>query len=127
VVSYSGGSNTTDANGAYVLLNVPPGSYTLTTSRFRMAPALRMLAVSAGATTTTNIPIATAGKISGVVTNQATGAVIAGATVKIVGGVLATSKTLVTNSSGAYATNWIPVGTYTVTRVQQAAPRRRQR
>ncbi|MCU1285609.1 MAG: hypothetical protein JWO13_1959 [Acidobacteriales bacterium] len=115
VVSYSGGSNTTDANGAYVLLNVPPGNYTLTTSKSGWLSSTANVAVTAGATTTTNIPIATAGKISGVVTNKTTGAVIPGATVKIVGGVIATSKTLTTNSSGAYATNWIPVGTYTVT------------
>lgn len=115
VVSYSGGSNTTDANGAYVLLNAPPGNYTLTTSKSGWLSSSVNVAVAQGSTTTTNIPIATAGKITGVVRNATTGAVIAGATVKISGGVIATAKTYTTNSSGAYTTAWVPVGTYLVT------------
>lgn len=31
-VSYSGGSTTTDVNGAYTLANVAPGTYTVTAS-----------------------------------------------------------------------------------------------
>jgi hypothetical protein len=70
--------------------------------------------VTAGATATLNIPIATAGKITAKVVTS-TGAVVSGATITIKGGVIATTVTGTTNTSGLFTTNWIPIGTYTVT------------
>jgi hypothetical protein len=40
---------------------------------------------------------------------------VSGATVSIKGGVVATTVSGSTSSTGAYATSWIPVGSYTVT------------
>src|SRR4029077_4937094 len=70
--------------------------------------------VTGGATSTRNIPLATAGKICVKVVTS-TGAVVSGATVTINGGAIATTVTGLTGSTGLFTTNWIPVGTYTVT------------
>jgi hypothetical protein len=70
--------------------------------------------VTAGVATTLNFQLSTSGKIAGKVVTS-TGAIISGATVKLSGGVIATSVTLTTNSTGNYLSGWIPVGSYTVT------------
>ena len=43
------------------------------------------------------------------------GAVVSGATITIKGGVVATTVSGSSSSTGIFTTNWIPVGTYTVT------------
>jgi hypothetical protein len=48
------------------------------------------------------------------VTNSS-GAVIANASVTITGGSISTTVKTTTNSSGVYNSNWVPVGSYTVT------------
>ena len=58
--------------------------------------------------------MATAGIIKVTAKNSA-GAVDVGAAVHIQGGVISTTLNGTTNSSGVYSSNWIPVGTYTVT------------
>jgi hypothetical protein len=70
--------------------------------------------VTAGATATLNIPIATAGKITVKVLNS-TNAAVPSATVTIKGGVVATTVTGSTSTAGTFTTNWIPVGSYTIT------------
>ena len=62
---------------------------------------------------TANIRIATGGKISGKVVNRS-GAAISGATVKMTGGIVATTVTVITNSSGIYTSPWIAIGSYSV-------------
>jgi hypothetical protein len=58
--------------------------------------------------------MATGGKIAGTVTNSS-GAAISGAAVTLTGGSINTTVNTTTNSSGAYNSNWMPVGSYTVT------------
>jgi hypothetical protein len=70
--------------------------------------------VAGGTTATLNIQLATAGIISIKAVN-ASGAADPGANVTINGGIISTTVTGTTNSSGAFNSNWIPVGTYTVT------------
>jgi hypothetical protein len=70
--------------------------------------------VTSGATSTLNFQLATAGKIT-VKVVTASGAVVSGATVTIKGGVIATTVTGATSTTGLFTTNWIPIGTYTVT------------
>jgi hypothetical protein len=74
----------------------------------------KSVTISSGTTSTLNFALATGGKVGGTVTSSA-GAVIAGASVTITGGSIATTVNTTTNSSGVYNSNWIPVGTYTVT------------
>jgi hypothetical protein len=112
-VSYTGGSAVTDASGNYQLNSVSPGTYTLTASKSGWVTNTATVSVSSGATTTANIKIATGGKIAGKVTNKS-GAAISGATVKLTGGIVPTTVTVTTNSSGNYDSNWVAIGNYSV-------------
>lgn len=112
-VSYSGGSAVTDASGNYRLNSVSPGTYTLTASKSGWVSASTSVTVVSGGTATANVKIATGGKIAGKVTNKS-GAAISGATVKLTGGIVPTTVTVTTNSSGNYDSNWVAIGNYSV-------------
>jgi hypothetical protein len=113
-VSWSGGSTTTNTSGIYTLTNVTGGTQNITASKTGYLPRTLAVGVTGGATSTLNIPIATAGKISVKVVTSS-GAVVSGATITIKGGVIATTVSGSSSSTGLFTTNWIPVGTYTVT------------
>ena len=113
-VSWSGGSTTTNATGVYTLTNVGTGSQSISAARSGYLTRSATVTVTSGATATLNIGIATAGKISVKVTSP-TGAVVSGAAVTIKGGVVATTVTGTTATTGLFSTTWIPIGTYTVT------------
>jgi hypothetical protein len=113
-VSWSGGSTTTNTSGIYTLTNVTPGTQNITAVKTGYLPRTLATTVTGGSTSTLNIPIATAGKISVKVVTSG-GAVVSGATVTIKGGVIATTVSGLSGSTGLFTTNWIPVGTYTVT------------
>lgn len=113
-VNWSGGSTTSNSSGIYTLTNVTAGTVKVTATANGYLPRTLPVSVTSGTTSTLNIPIATAGKISAKVLNSSNVAV-SGATVTIKGGVIATSVTGVTGSTGVFITNWIPVGTYSVT------------
>jgi hypothetical protein len=105
---------TTSSTGIYTISNVTSGTQTLTASATGYLPRSLTVSVPSGGTATLNFPLATAGKISVKAVNSS-GAADLGATVTISGGVIATTVSGTTNSSGIFATNWIPIGTYTVT------------
>lgn len=113
-VSWSGGSTSSNTSGIYTLTNVTAGTVKVTASKTGYLSRTLSVSVTSGATSTLNIPIATAGKISAKVLNSSNVAV-SGATVTIKGGVIATTVTGLTGSTGIFTSNWIPVGTYTVT------------
>jgi hypothetical protein len=113
-VSWSGGSTTTNTSGIYTLTNVTAGTQNITAVKTGYLSRTLAVGVTGGATSTLNIPIATAGKISVKVVTSG-GAVVSGATVTIKGGVIATTVSGSSGSTGLFTTNWIPVGTYTVT------------
>ncbi len=113
-VSWSGGSITSDASGIYTLTNVPAGTQNITAVKTGYLAHTLAASVVGGATTTLNIPIATAGKISVKVVTSS-GAAVSGATITIKGGSISTTVSGVSSSTGIFTTNWIPVGTYTVT------------
>jgi len=111
-VSYSRGSTTSDANGYYTFTAVPPGAYTVTAQMSGWITASTTVTV-ASSTVTANIRMATGGKITGKVINKS-GAAISGVSVKMTGGLVSTTVTVLTNSSGVYTSPWIPIGSYTV-------------
>jgi len=113
-VSWSGGSTTSSSTGVYTLSNVTAGTQKITAAKTGYLPRTLSVGVTAGATATLNIPIATAGKISVKVLNSSNAAV-ASATVTIKGGVIATTVTGTTSTAGTFTSNWIPVGSYTIT------------
>lgn len=104
----------TNASGVYTISNVTSGSQTLTASTAGYLPRNGTVNVVGGATATLNIQLATAGIIS-VKAVSASGAADPGATVTIQGGEISTSVTGMTNAAGAFSSNWIPIGAYTVT------------
>jgi hypothetical protein len=115
-ISYAGVSTTTDTNGNFTL-KVPVSrkysSATLTAQRNGWGKVQPSVTAQAGATNNLVIFMSTSGRIVGRVTN-ASGAGVAGASVKLTGGKLVTSKTISTDSAGSYASGWIPVGSYAV-------------
>ncbi len=113
-VSWSGGTTTTNTSGIYTLANVTAGTQNVTASKTGYLPRTLPVTVTGGQTATLNIAIATAGKITAKVVAP-NGAVVSGATVTIKGGVIATTVTGATATTGLFTTNWIPIGTYTVT------------
>jgi hypothetical protein len=113
-VSWSGGSTTSNTSGIYTLTNVTAGTQNITGVKTGYLSRTLAVGVTGGATSTLNIPIATAGKISVKVVTSS-GAAVSGATITIKGGVIATTVSGSSSSTGLFTTNWIPVGTYTVT------------
>jgi len=113
-VSWSGGSTTTNASGIYTFTNVPTGGRNFTASKTGYLNRTLGTTVNANATSTLNIPISVAGHITAKVLSPS-GAAVAGATVTIKGGGIATTVTGTTGTTGLFTTPWIPVGTYTVT------------
>jgi hypothetical protein len=113
-VSWSGGSTTSNTSGIYTLTNVTAGTQNITAAKTGYLSRTLAVGVTGGATNTLNIPIATAGKISVKVVTSS-GAVVSGATITIKGGVISTTVSGLSSSTGIFTTNWIPIGTYTVT------------
>jgi hypothetical protein len=104
----------TNTSGVYTISNVTSSNQSLTASATGYLPRSGSVNVAAGATATLNFQLATAGIISIKAVNGS-GAADPGATVTIQGGIISTTVTGTTNSSGAFSSNWIPIGTYTVT------------
>ncbi len=113
-VKWSTTAASTNSGGIYTLNNVNSGTETLTASATGYLPRSGTVAVTGGATSTLNFQLSTAGIIKVTAANSA-GAADPGATVTIQGGVISTTVTGTTNSSGVFSSNWIPVGSYTIT------------
>lgn len=114
-VTISSGSATTDSNGHYKFADVVPDTYTITAKAKGWYSATASAKVNGTYTTDENFflrPIV--GAAYGKVINSS-GAGIAGATVKFVGGTLATSRSVKTDSTGAYSITTLSVGAYQVT------------
>jgi uncharacterized membrane protein len=104
---------TSDVNGNYKL-SAAAGDTVVTAAANGYFSASRTFSTSPGSTAVVNFQLATGGKVGGQVTNSS-GAGLANAKVLINGGAVATSLTVTTNGSGNYNSNWIPVGSYSVT------------
>jgi hypothetical protein len=104
----------TNTGGVYTISHVTSGNQTLTASATGYLARSGSVNVAGGATATLNIQLATSGIISIKAVNKS-GAADPGASVTIKGGEISTTVTGTTNSSGAFSSNWIPIGTYTVT------------
>jgi large repetitive protein len=113
-VSYNGGSTKSDTNGNYTLSAANPGTYTVTATLTGWVTESTSVTVVSGGTVTGNIKLATGGKAAGKVTNKS-GAAISGATVKVTGGIVPTTVTVTTNSTGNYDSGWVPIGNYSIT------------
>ena len=113
-VTLGGATTNSDSSGHYSFSNVSQGAYTLTASASGYLARSYNVTATTGSTTTQNIALSTAGVLQGKVSNGS-GVGVSGATVNITGGVLSSSFSATTNSSGSYNFGWVPVGTYAVT------------
>ena len=112
-VSLGAASTTADGTGRFGFNQVSPGAYVLTASASGYLPRSYNVTVN-GSTTTQNVALSTAGVLQGKVSSAA-GTGIASATVSISGGVLSSTYSATTNSTGAFSLGWVPFGTYAVT------------
>ena len=113
-VSVAGKTATSNSSGVYSVTGVATGTYTMTVTLKGWTNGTASINAVGGTTVTTNIPLATTGIVTGTV-KKASGSLDSGVTVTLTGGVIPTTTTVTTNSSGVYKTGWIPVGAYTVT------------
>jgi len=113
-VKWNSTAVSTDGNGVYTLNNVGSGNQALTAVATGYLSRTASVTVTAGSAATLNFQLATAGIIKVTAVNSA-GAADVGATVTIAGGVINTTVSGLTNGSGIFSSNWIPVGAYTVT------------
>jgi hypothetical protein len=117
-VSYSGGTATTDAAGAYTLTNVPAGTVSLTASATGFQTQAKNAAVTAGAQTAVDFALTASpggtgnGTVTGTVTSLSDGHALVGATVTYSGG----SGT--SDSTGHYSIANVVPGTYNFTASQ---------
>jgi hypothetical protein len=114
-VTTSGGTITTDANGAYSLSLTAPASYSV--SSYLSNWNVQTQTVNAW----TNYPadlefflVPKRGTITGLVKNAA-GAGVGGVSVNVTGGMVNFNKTVKTDATGHYTTGLVSIGTYTVT------------
>jgi phosphatidylinositol-3-phosphatase len=114
IITFSGGSTTSDSNGNYSFSNVAAGTYNFTVTRTGYVHQSQNATVASGAATTLNFGLATGGKVAGTVTD-ANGAVVPGASTTISGGIVNTTVNATSNSIGQYTSGWVPIGSYTVT------------
>lgn len=102
----------TDADGAYTLSGVAPGTHTITATATDYASSSHSVSVSAGESKIQDFYLtllSETGNISGTVTTD--GTALDNATVTVKG----TSFTAQTNATGHYTVTGVPAGTYNVT------------
>jgi carboxypeptidase family protein/calcineurin-like phosphoesterase family protein len=115
-VAYSGGSTVTDANGNFSIPANARKSLAITAGKTGWLSDARTGTSTLNAVaepSPTKIFVSTAGRINGQVLSTG-GVPIANATVTIIGGKLRLSKTVTTDGTGSYNSNWIAIGTYNV-------------
>ncbi|HEY6967677.1 MAG TPA: carboxypeptidase regulatory-like domain-containing protein [Candidatus Angelobacter sp.] len=112
-VTWNGTSVTTDANGVYTLNNVAGGTQTLSAVHTGYLQRSGTVNVNGG-TSTLNFQLSTAG-ILNVHVVSSSGTAVSGASVTLTGGVISTTQTGATDSTGTYSSSWIAIGNYTVT------------
>ncbi|MFC7370131.1 beta strand repeat-containing protein [Fictibacillus iocasae] len=106
---------TASAGGTYTINSLAPGTYRVRFSATNFGTVIIGATVTAGATTTVNAQLPpNPGSLSGTVTDSQTGAVLVGASVRVVDSQGTTVATRVTNASGTYFVASLQPGSYTV-------------
>src|SRR5207247_8005690 len=109
VVTYSGGSATTNQSGQYTLANAAEGSYTVTASAMNYVNQGQSVTVLPGASVIKTFALSLVpGTITGRVTSAPTGQPVAGAAVSYSGG------STITNSARPFSLANVPPGTYSL-------------
>jgi hypothetical protein len=109
-VTYSGSSTSSDGNGRYSFTDVVEGTYSVSVNTTGYNAQSQQVVVGPGASITIDFALAPLpGSVSGTVTDVASGAPLAGATVTYSGG------SVITNGSGQYSFPSLAEGTYSFT------------
>lgn len=111
-VSYAGGSVVANGMGQFTFSNLAAGTYSMTATANGYLSRTFTVNIVGGTNPAANFQLSTAGTLGGTVTSG--GLPLAGATVTITGGMLPTTAQVLTGSTGTYYSNWIPIGSYTV-------------
>lgn len=113
----NGASATSNGSGAFSFGALPLGDYTLSASAPGFLARQYNVSVTGGATSQ-SVQLSTSGKIVGTVRGP-NGAAVAGATIRLRGGLLPVDVSVSSSSSGSYDSGWLPSSspatTYTVT------------
>src|SRR6185437_73213 len=115
--SNANGSAVTDANGNFSFASPARKSSAITATKAGWLSNAQTATATIDVVaepSPTKIFVATAGRIHGTVTDSA-GAPLSNASVVLMGGQLRQNKTVLTDSNGVYDSNWIGVGSYSVT------------
>ena len=110
---------TSDANAMFALSTAWPTS-TLNASALGWLPRSMQLAAPAGAGAQAEFFLTPAGKLAGTVIDNS-GKLMVGANIHASGGYENTSFTLTTDTNGAFTSDWISAGTYTVSASAEGA------
>lgn len=115
-------STLANADGSFVLTNVPPGLHTLVAQTFGRAMAIVVNVEAGQETNVGEIVLAEAGQISGLVTSAITHQPVAGALVSVIEQVYTMDDQMphpvrieYTNDFGSYTVSGLPAGDYLVT------------
>lgn len=108
-LSTGSSSAVSDTTGSYLIADLPPGPYLLTTSATGYTTQSQTVNVSSGARTSVNLSLAPLpGTITGIVRDATTSATLAGATVAYSGG------STITDSTGRYSLTGVIEGSYSL-------------
>jgi len=113
-VTAAGQTATTDANGTFSLPAPALASYDLKVTHSGWISESKSATATSGDASPAKIFVATGGRIVGTVRNAA-GLPIAGADLTFSGGSLRIIKTAKADGNGSYYSDWLPVGTYSIT------------
>jgi 5-hydroxyisourate hydrolase-like protein (transthyretin family) len=107
---------TTDGAGQYSISRIAPGSYRLRVSASSFQTFVVGFSVGAGQTTAVDVNLlANPGSIAGTVTDEETGAPLAGTSLKIVNSSGITDASVTTDVNGQYTANSLAPGYYVIT------------
>jgi hypothetical protein len=113
-ITAGGQTATTDANGAFTLPAPAFASYDLKVTHTGWISESKSATATPVDVSPAKIFVSTGGRVVGSVRNSA-GTPVAGAALAFTGGSLRIGKTVKADGNGNYYSDWIPVGTYSMT------------
>lgn len=118
-VKYNGLTATTNTSGFYSISTPAPSNGAVTATVAGMLSSSSAVTAEDGLSANADVWSAAAGVLSGRVTHTS-GAPVSGATVVVSGGVLGSTKSVVSDVNGYYSFGYVPMGAYSVSTTSPA-------